>query len=112
MHHLLPFFGTFDIAFVPGTTLLGFGSAGKLIDHFATQPQVQERLVAQVGHTLEATLRPQGLLIRCRARQMCMEVRGSQKRGVTVVMHSSGLLAQGPLREEVMRQFVQQESPL
>ena len=43
VHHLLPFFGTIDVAYIPGPKMVGFGSIGRVIDHFAARPQVQDR---------------------------------------------------------------------
>ena len=109
VHHLVPFFGTMDIAYIPGDSLIGFGGVGRVVDHFARRPQVQERLVKQIGEHLEETLQPAGLLVRCRARQLCVELRGLQKRALFVSSYSSGALAGGPQRDEVLRQFAAQE---
>lgn len=105
VHHLVPMFGFIDVAYVPQDRMVGFGSIGRVIDHFAKRPQVQERLVSQVADYLERQLEPEGLLVRCRARQMCMELRGAEKRGNLVTSASRGILSSGPRRAEVLQQF-------
>lgn len=112
VHHLVPFFGTMDVAFVPHERMVGFGSVGRVIEHFARRPQVQEQLVSQIAAYLEQTLAPSGVFVRCRARQMCMEMRGNQRRGVLVSSDARGVLSCGALREEVLRQCLAAEGPL
>lgn len=109
VHHLVPFFGTIDVAYLPDEVLVGFGSIGRLIDHYARTPQVQERLVEQIASHLEDALAPRGLLVRCRARQMCMELRGARKRGLLVSSAARGAMAHGELRQEVLAQFAREE---
>ena len=105
VHHLLPFFGFVDVAYVPQRKMVGFGSVGRIVDHFARRPQVQERLVAQIADHLQATLQPQGLLVRLRARQLCMEMRGARKRGELISLAARGCLRNGERRAELLAQF-------
>ncbi len=112
VHHLLPFFGTIDVAYAPGAQVVGFGSISRVIDYFAARPQMQERLVAQIADYLQQELKPRGLLVRCRARQMCMELRGARKRGVLISSVARGTLTHGPAREEILRQLLTHEETL
>ena len=105
VHHLVPFFGTFDVAYIPDETMTGFGSVGRVIDYFAGRPQVQERLVEQVTDYMWDELAPRGLLVRTTARQMCMEMRGAEKTGRTVATASRGNLTDGQLRRDVIANF-------
>lgn len=111
VHHLLPFFGTIDVAYIPGPKMVGFGSIGRVIDHFAARPQVQERLVTEIADYLNEHLQPTGLLIRCRARQLCMEMRGSEKTGSLISFAARGSLKSGPLRQEIVQQFLLGQAP-
>lgn len=112
VHHLLPFFGTVDIAYVPSQKMAGFGGFCRLVDWAASRPQVQERLVQEIAREIEEQLEPEGLLVRCRARQMCVEMRGARKRGVYVSTSSQGSLSTGGLRSTVMSQFVASEEAI
>jgi len=109
VHHMVPFFGTIDVAYLPGGEMVGFGSVGRVIDHFSHRPQVQERLVNQIADHLKAELDPRGVLVRCRARQMCMEMRGAEKDGVLVASAAHGELTDGERRREVLRSFAEQK---
>lgn len=75
VHHLVPFFGSIDIAYRPSTKAAGFGGFNRLIDYVSKKPQLQERLTNELGDMIEAALAPKGLWIRCRARQLCVELR-------------------------------------
>jgi len=80
VHHLLPFFGTADIGFLPRGRLVGIGSIPATLGHFAKQPQLQERLGEQVAQHLAAALEAP-VVVRLRARHMCMEMRGCRSAG-------------------------------
>lgn len=80
-HHLLPFFGTVEIAYLPGQRLVGLSKLGRAIQHVARRPQVQERLTEQLADVLCDALRPRGLLVVVKARHLCMEMRGIRTAG-------------------------------
>lgn len=75
-HHLVPFVGTIEVAYLPDRHLVGFGGIERCIRYFALRPQLQERLTQQIAEFLFARLEPRGLAVRSRARQLCMEVTG------------------------------------
>lgn len=111
VHHVVPFFGAIDVGYVPADTMTGFGSVGRIIDHYAHQPQIQERLVEQLADHLWNALSPEGVLVRSRARQMCMEMRGAEKNGRTVATASRGSLTSGDARMELFETFRAEQSP-
>ena len=81
-HHLLPFFGEAEVAYVPGAwgRIAGLGGVARGLRHLSRQPQLQERLGAQFADYLHAELGgPVG--VRLSARQMCMEMRGAESPG-------------------------------
>lgn len=89
-HHLVPFFGTATVAYLPGERLAGFGSIARVVDHFARRPQVQERMATQVADLLQSALEPRGLVVRLVARQLCMELRGVRATGSAEVLAERG----------------------
>ena len=80
-HHLLPFFGDVSIAYMPDGRVGGLGGFARLVEHQARQPQLQERMTTQIADAIWRQLRPKGVLVRTRARQMCMEMRGARSDG-------------------------------
>jgi GTP cyclohydrolase I len=82
-HHLVPFFGTAHVAYIPGREgrICGLSKLARLVDMFARRPQVQERLTSQVADTLVEQLRPQGVIVVMEAEHLCMSMRGARKPG-------------------------------
>jgi GTP cyclohydrolase I len=102
-HHLLPFFGHAQIAYVPGERLIGLGGIGKVLNHFARRPQLQERLTEQVAESLQTALNAQGVIVLLQARHLCMEMRGEKTTGLVETTAAHGCFQEGPQREEFFR---------
>jgi len=77
-HHLLPFFGTAHVAYIPKGKIIGLSKIPKLVDVFSRRLQVQERLTQQIADTLQEKLSPLGVAVVIRARHLCMEMRGAK----------------------------------
>lgn len=80
-HHLLPFFGTGTIAYIPKDKIIGLSKLARTIEHFSRRLQNQERITSQVCGYLQSTLDPKGVGVILQARHMCMEMRGVKKPG-------------------------------
>ena len=85
MHHMLPFQGTAQIAYLPGERIVGLSKLGRVVDMFARDLQVQERLTTQVADWLEDELAPRGVGVIIEAEHLCMSMRGVQKPGSKTV---------------------------
>jgi len=85
MHHLLPFQGNAHIAYLPGDRVIGLSKLGRVVDLFARDLQVQERLTTQVADWLDAELSPRGVGVIIEAEHLCMSLRGVQKAGSRTV---------------------------
>lgn len=109
-HHLLPFFGRAHIGYVPGGGVVGIGTIGRVLDHFARRPQLQERLGEQVAEYLEREAGASGAIVVLEARQLCMEMRGGRKTGLVESTAARGVLSEGELRREFFdRVFVDRQ---
>ena len=75
-HHMLPFFGTAHIAYIPDGKIIGLSKIPRLVDAFAKRLQVQERLTVQIADTLFRKLKPKGVGVVLEARHLCMTMRG------------------------------------
>jgi phenylacetate-CoA ligase len=92
-HHALPFFGTADVAYLPGENILGLSKLDRVVEHCSRQPQVQERLTTQIAAFIETELKPQGVWVALRAEHMCMRLRGVQVIGTeTITSEVRGVL--------------------
>jgi GTP cyclohydrolase IA len=85
MHHLLPFHGVAHVGYLPGERIIGLSKLARIVDHFARDLQVQERLTEQVANWLDDHLRARGIGVVLEAEHMCMTLRGVQKPGARTV---------------------------
>jgi GTP cyclohydrolase IA len=92
-HHLLPFHGVAHIGYLPGDRILGLSKLARVLELFARELQVQERLTQQVADWLLEHLAPGGVGVVIEAEHLCMTLRGVRATGsrtVTSALH--GLL--------------------
>ena len=80
-HHLLPFQGVAHVGYLPGERIVGISKLARVVDHFARDLQVQERLTAQVAGWLQRRLSPKGVGVVLEAEHLCMSIRGAAKPG-------------------------------
>lgn len=80
-HHILPFFGTVSIGYVPaeGGKVLGVSKLARMTDLFARRLQVQERLTQQIAQAIEEAVHPKGVAVVVEALHLCMAARGVAK---------------------------------
>lgn len=78
-HHMLPFFGKVQVAYIPAGKIVGLSKIPRIVDVFARRLQVQERLTIQVAHALQDVLKPKGVGVVMEARHLCMMMRGVEK---------------------------------
>lgn len=81
-HHLLPFFGTVNVAYVPKNgKVIGLSKIPRLVDFVTKKPGMQERVTTELVAELTRILAPAGVAVTVAARHLCMEMRGVQKTG-------------------------------
>lgn len=79
VHHLLPFLGRAQIAYIPDGRIIGFSKIARVLDAYARRLQIQERLTQQVAETLSGHLKPRGVAVLIEAEHLCMKLRGVRK---------------------------------
>lgn len=96
-HHMLPFFGTCHIAYIPDGRVVGLSKLPRVVDLFSHRLQVQERLTAQIAEALEDVLKPRGVGVVIEASHLCMMMRGVEKQGArTTTSAMRGLFKTDP----------------
>ena len=89
-HHMLPFTGVAHVGYLPGERILGLSKLARVVELFARDLQVQERLTVQVANWLQENLAPRGVGVVIEAEHMCMSLRGVQAKGsrtITSAVH-------------------------
>jgi GTP cyclohydrolase I len=85
MHHLLPFHGVAHIGYLPRERIIGLSKLGRVVELFARELQIQERLTKQIADWIERELEPKGVGVVLEAEHTCMSLRGVQKFGAKTV---------------------------
>jgi GTP cyclohydrolase I len=103
-HHLLPFFGKAQIAYIPKRHIVGISKIARLVEVFSRRLQVQERLTTQIAHTLMEALDPLGVGVVLKAEHLCMRMRGVEKQNSVVV--TSAMLGVFRTHHETRQEFM------
>ncbi len=99
-HHLLPFWGSVSIGYIPGNNqVTGFSSLIRLVEAVTRRPQVQERMTTDLADTLVKKLKPLGVIVIVKARHMCISMQGVRKEMSEVVTSAQ----RGYLRKQITR---------
>jgi GTP cyclohydrolase I len=112
-HHLLPFFGTMHVAYLPQDKVIGLSKIPRIVDMFARRLQLQERLTQDVAQTIQDVLEPRGVGVICEARHFCMMMRGVEKQhSGTVTSSMLGAFREGKeTRDEFLSLVSQRNHP-
>jgi GTP cyclohydrolase I len=83
-HHLLPFFGSAHVAYVPDRQVIGLSKIPRVVEMYARRLQVQERMTQQVAEFLMDRLAPKGVGVVLEATHLCAAMRGIRKPGTVM----------------------------
>lgn len=104
-HHMMPFFGTISIAYIPQDgKVVGISKLARVAEVFSKRLQVQERLGKNILDTIKDVMNPYGCAVHIKAEHTCMTARGIQKPGTkTITSHLDGVfLLDEKARAELM----------
>jgi GTP cyclohydrolase I len=87
-HHMAPIIGRAHVGYLPSDRVVGISKLARVVEAFARRFQVQEKLTAQIAHTICEVLKPRGVGVVIEASHECMTTRGIHKRGVSMVTSS------------------------
>ena len=106
-HHMVPFRGVAHVAYLPNGRVVGLSKLARLVQAFSRRLQIQERLTAQIAHTLQTELGARGVAVVIAAQHECMSTRGVRQRdATTVTTQVTGVWATDAVaRAEILRQL-------
>ena len=84
-HHLMPFFGTVSVGYLPNERIVGLSKLARVVEHLARRLQVQERFACQIADAIGRVLDPAGVAVMVEAEHLCMTMRGVRKPGSRMV---------------------------
>ena len=95
-HHLMPIMGEAWVGVLPGSNVVGLSKFNRIIDWFASRPQIQEELTSQIADYLQEKLAPKALGVVIKASHYCMKCRG--------VKEASGVMTTSVVRGDMRTQ--------
>ena len=104
-HHLLPFYGTVHIGYIPDVNgrVVGISKLARVVEILARRPQIQERMTSQIADAIVSGLKPDGVGVIVQAEHLCMIMRGIKKPGSAIV--TSALRGSFRSRTETRAEF-------
>lgn len=103
-HHLVSFWGTAKIGYIPNGKVTGLSKLARVLDVYAQRLQIQERLTDQVANAIWEALEPKGVGVILKAQHMCMTHRGVLKPGSITV--TSSMLGAMKDNQETRNEFL------
>ncbi|MDR1890838.1 MAG: GTP cyclohydrolase I FolE [Puniceicoccales bacterium] len=89
-HHLLPFFGSVSIAYIPkNNVVVGLSKLVRVVDKYTKCLQLQERLTQQILEAISKNIPNDGVLVIISAQHMCMTARGVMRPGSKTITRSA-----------------------
>ena len=87
-HHLLPFFGRAQVAYIPDGKVIGLSKIPRIVDMYARRLQIQESLTVQIAQTIQDAIHCKGVAVVIEAKHMCMMMRGVEKQNSSMTTSS------------------------
>ena len=86
-HHLLPFYGTAHIGYIPDVEghVVGLSKLARVVEIIASRPQIQERMTTEIADAIMEGLKPSGVAVVVQAEHLCMIMRGVKKPGSNII---------------------------
>jgi GTP cyclohydrolase I len=80
-HHVLPFFGTVTVGYIPKNEIIGLSKIARVVEYFAHRLNTQEYFTKNIAEYLQKMLKPKGIGVIVKARHLCKEMRGVKATG-------------------------------
>ena len=91
-HHLLPFFGTAAVGYIPKAKRAGLSKLPRVVEWLSRDLTDQETLTQRSLDWIVSELDPIGAAVTLSCRHLCMEHRGVEKSAVTTTSSLSGVI--------------------
>ncbi len=102
-HHFVPIIGKAHVAYIPRKKVIGLSKINRLVQYYASRPQVQERLTIQIAEGLKELLGHDDVAVLIEADHLCVASRGIKDTGSKTLTSSfSGKFDS----EDIQRKFL------
>ncbi len=104
-HHLLPFIGHANVAYIPNGKVIGLSKIARIVDMFSRRLQIQENMTKEIAEALLQATDARGVAVQITARHMCMMMRGVGKQNSS--MSTSVMLGAFRESQNTRNEFLQ-----
>lgn len=80
-HHVIPFFGTAHVAYIPQGKIAGLSKIARVVKYYSKGLWTQEDLTFTIAEVMEEVLNPRGTAVVMKGEHLCMSMRGVQSPG-------------------------------
>jgi GTP cyclohydrolase I len=109
-HHFLPIIGYANVAYIPKDKVIGLSKINRLVDYYASRPQVQERLVLQILNDLQEVLDTKDVIVSITAKHLCVSSRGiKDQSSFTTTLEYGGCFSKTEVRNEFLKVITAQK---
>jgi GTP cyclohydrolase I len=100
-HHMLPFYGKINIAYIPSGKVFGISKLARLVEKYSRRLQIQERLTKEIADEI-MRMGVKGVIIVAEGEHLCMKMRGVRNNSLIITLAHRGILQQKEFREPVL----------
>jgi GTP cyclohydrolase I len=103
-HHFVPILGKVHVAYIPAEKVIGLSKINRIVQYYAQQPQVQERLSLQIANELKTALQTNDVAVYIDAKHLCVSTRGvKDESSSTITTVYSGQFENADTRNEFLK---------
>jgi GTP cyclohydrolase I len=96
-HHLMPFFGTCSIGYLPKNEVLGLSKLARIVNYCSNKEQLQERLTEEILKTIDSTVPNDGVVVLVKCKHFCMIFNDELKcKAETITVLKTGKFKEDP----------------
>ena len=101
-HHMLPFYGTIQIAYVPNGRVFGISKLVRVVEKFSKRLQIQERITKNIADEMYSQ-GVKGVAVVAEAEHLCMKMRGVKNNANVTTSAFRGEFDDQKTKEELLK---------
>ncbi|MDA0756491.1 MAG: GTP cyclohydrolase I FolE [Crenarchaeota archaeon] len=101
-HHMLPFYGTIQIAYVPNGRVFGISKLVRVVEKFSKRLQIQERITKNIADEIYSQ-GVKGVAVIADAEHLCMKMRGVKNDAKVTTSAFRGTFEDKKTKEEILK---------